>query len=139
MSQKLESVIAVIRHRYWQELIPCCRPRRARCYCAAAEVVTCPGRNSLCQYAAVPDRHGSLRRRAYLSRKLNSLGHDARLLPAKYVRPIECLICAVVDFKNAVQAAHGYRNGPSTRSSDRQFTGASQRPQQRRPLKLSRG
>ena len=23
-----------------------------------------PGRNSLCQYAAVPDRHGNLRRRA---------------------------------------------------------------------------
>ena len=27
----------------------------------------------------------------HLSRKLNSLGHDARLMPAKYVRPYPCL------------------------------------------------
>jgi transposase len=39
-------------------------------------------------HAALPDRHGGLRRRTHhLSRKLTSLGHDARLMPAKYVRP----------------------------------------------------
>ena len=104
------------RHRYWQELVPRCRPRCARRDRAAAEVVAWPSRNSLRQYAALPDRHGSLRRRASSEPQTRSLGHDARLMPAKYVRPID-VICAVVDFKNAVQAVHGYRNGPSTRSS----------------------
>ena len=41
--------------------------------------------NTACQPAAVPDRHGGLRRRAYLSRKLQMLGHDAR--PDAGVRP----------------------------------------------------
>src|SRR5438552_2453965 len=41
-----------------------------------------------CQPATVPHRHGGLRRRAYLSRKLTALEHDARLMPAKYVRLI---------------------------------------------------
>jgi Transposase len=44
-----------------------------------------PGRSPTCQYAALPDRHGGLRRCA--SSQLKSLGHDARLMPAKYVRP----------------------------------------------------
>jgi hypothetical protein len=31
----------------------------------------------------VPNRHGGLRRAHHLSRKLQMLGHDARLMPAK--------------------------------------------------------
>ena len=42
---------------------------------------------TICQYAAVPSRHGGLWRRTSLSRKLKAFGHDARLMPAKYVRP----------------------------------------------------
>jgi transposase len=34
----------------------------------------------------VPDRHGCVGAQ-HRSRKLNGLGHDARLMPAKYVRP----------------------------------------------------
>ena len=33
------------------------------------------------------DRQGRLRRSPSLSRRLYSLGHDARLMPAKYVKP----------------------------------------------------
>ena len=33
-------------------------------HCAASEVVAWPGGSTLCQHAAVPDRHGGLRRRA---------------------------------------------------------------------------
>ena len=35
----------------------------------------------------MPHRHGGLHRGASLSRKLQALGHDARLMPAKYVPP----------------------------------------------------
>ena len=53
-----------------------------------AEVVTWPGRSTLCQHArpclvgmeACVGAH-------HVSCKLNSFGHDARLMPAKYVRP----------------------------------------------------
>src|SRR5258708_901322 len=58
------------RHRYRQELVPHRWPRSARCHRAAAEVVAWPG---------VGAHH--------LSRTLKALGHDARLMPAKYVRP----------------------------------------------------
>ena len=51
--------------------------------CIASEMVAWPGRGPLSQYAAVPDRHGSLRRRA----SSQSQGHDARLIPTRYVRP----------------------------------------------------
>jgi hypothetical protein len=50
-------------------------------------MIAWPGPSPLCQYALALDRHGSLRRRHYLSRKLRAQGHDARLMPAKYVRP----------------------------------------------------
>ena len=50
-------------------------------------VVTWPGRGPLCQATAVPDRYGSLRRRPSSQSQLRALGHDARLMPAKYVRP----------------------------------------------------
>src|SRR5207249_11561877 len=59
-------------------------PRRNR---AAAEVVTWPSANTIREHATVPDRDGSLCRAHHLSRKLKGLGHDARLMPAKYVRP----------------------------------------------------
>ena len=39
------------------------------------------------QYTALPDRHGSLCRRASPEPQTRSLGRDARLMPAKYVRP----------------------------------------------------
>ena len=58
------------RHRYRQELVPCRGPRSARCHCAASEVVAWPGGSTACQYAAVPDRHGGLRRRASSQPKL---------------------------------------------------------------------
>jgi hypothetical protein len=35
----------------------------------------------------VPDRHGACVGAHHLSRKLKALGHDALLMPAKYVRP----------------------------------------------------
>jgi len=38
--------------------------------------------------AALPDRHGSLRRRTSPEPQARIAGHDARLMPAKYVRPI---------------------------------------------------
>ena len=38
------------------------------------------------QYAALPDRHGGRVGAHHLSRRLRLLGHDARLMPAKYVR-----------------------------------------------------
>ena len=56
-------------------------------HCAASEVVARPGGSAVCQHASVPDRHGGLRWAHHLSRKLIALGHDARLMPAKYVRP----------------------------------------------------
>ena len=46
----------------------------AWCYRAAAEVVARPSRSTLCQHAAMPGRHGSLRRRTSSQRKLNSPG-----------------------------------------------------------------
>jgi transposase len=47
----------------------------------AAEVVPWPGGGAPCQYAALACVG------AYLSRRLRLLGHNARLMPAKYVRP----------------------------------------------------
>src|SRR6266567_2793842 len=73
--------------RYRQELVPRCGPRSARRHRAAAEMVTRPGGITVCQHAALPDRDGGLRRAHHLSRQLKGLGHDARLMPAKYVRP----------------------------------------------------
>src|SRR5258706_10306835 len=74
------------RHRYRQELVPHCRPESARCHRTATEVVAWPsgGPANLppCRIgmeACVGAHH--------LSRTLKALGHDARLMPAKYVRP----------------------------------------------------
>src|SRR6185503_126615 len=75
------------RDRYRQELVPRRGPRCARRHRAAAKVVAWPSGSAARQYTALPDRYGSLRRRTSLGRKLASLGHDARLMPAKYVRP----------------------------------------------------
>src|SRR5882724_401448 len=68
------------RHRYRQELVPRRGPRCARRHRAAAKMVAWPSGSAARQYTALPDRH-------HLSRKLASHGHDARLMPAKYVRP----------------------------------------------------
>src|ERR1700682_2970946 len=76
------------RHRYRQELVPHRWPESARCHRAAAEVVARPGGNAALQPAAVLDRYGGLRRRASSqSQAPNAWRHDARLMPAKYVRP----------------------------------------------------
>src|SRR5229473_5622649 len=75
------------RHRYRQELVPHRWPESARCHRAAAEVVAWPGGGPARQSAAVSDRHGACVGAHHLSRKLKALGHDARLMPAKYVRP----------------------------------------------------
>jgi len=45
------------------------------------------GGSTICEHAFVPDRHGSLRWRALSQSRLKALGHDARLMPARYVRP----------------------------------------------------
>ncbi|TFV36168.1 IS110 family transposase [Bradyrhizobium niftali] len=51
------------RHRYRQKLVPRRGPRYARHHRAAAKVVAWPGGGAARQTAALPDRHGSLRRR----------------------------------------------------------------------------
>ena len=73
------------RHR--QKLLPRCRSGRTRADCVAAKMVTSLGRGPVCQYAILSDRLGGLRRGHHLSRRLKALGHDARLMPARYVRP----------------------------------------------------
>src|SRR5437588_10094255 len=50
-------------------------------------MVAQPGGGTACQHTAVPNRHGACVGAHHLSRKLNALGHDARLMPARYVRP----------------------------------------------------
>src|ERR1700731_942323 len=73
-------------HRYWQEFVPRCRPSisAARSCCdrsGHAARSKCGSRTYLLigMEACVGAHH--------LSRKLQSHGHDARLMPAKYVRP----------------------------------------------------
>ena len=39
------------------------------------------------EHVTLLDRHGGLRRAPHLSHRLHLLGHDARLMPAKYVKP----------------------------------------------------
>jgi len=51
----------------------------------APEVDAGPDRGPAGEHAALPDRYGGGAH--HLSRELQSLGHDARLMPAKYVRP----------------------------------------------------
>jgi hypothetical protein len=50
-------------HRYRQELVPRRGPRCVRRHRAAAKVVAWPSGSAARQYTALPDRHGSLRRR----------------------------------------------------------------------------
>jgi transposase len=58
----------------------------ARRHRAAAKVVAWPSGSAARHYTALPDRHGSLRRRTSPEPQTR-IGHDARLTPAKYVRP----------------------------------------------------
>src|SRR5271170_5183918 len=74
------------RHRYRQELIPRCWPRSARRDCAGSEVVAWPGGSTICQPPCLIGMEACVGAH-HLSRKLKELGHDARLMPAKYVRP----------------------------------------------------
>ena len=71
MSQTPNTAIAVI----GIDIGPRCGPRCARRHRTAAKMVAWPGGSAACVGAH------------HLSRKLASLGHDARLMPAKYVRP----------------------------------------------------
>jgi len=64
MPQTLNTSIARGRHCYRQELISRGGPRPARSHRAATEVVAWPGRSPARQSAAMPDRHGGLRRSA---------------------------------------------------------------------------
>ena len=64
MSEKLNSAIAVVGIDIGKNSFHVVGLDRARCDCAAAEVVAWPGGSTLCQHATVPDRHGGLRRRA---------------------------------------------------------------------------
>src|SRR3984957_17554946 len=54
---------------------------------AASEVVAWPGRSAAGEYVAVQIGMEACVGAHYLSRKLKALCHDARLMPAKYVRP----------------------------------------------------
>src|SRR4029453_5150557 len=75
------------RHRYRQELIPHRWPESARCHRAAAEVVARPGGGPARQSAAVSVGMEACVGAHPLSPPLQARGHDARLMPAKYVRP----------------------------------------------------
>src|SRR6202011_2579733 len=50
-------------------------------------MVARPGGSAACQHAALPDRHGSVRRRASSQSQTASAWPRLRLMPAKYVRP----------------------------------------------------
>src|SRR3981189_1472343 len=75
------------RHRYRQELVPRRGPRCARRHRAAAKVVAWPGGSAARPYPPCLIGMEACVGAHHLSRKLASLGHDARLMPAKYVRP----------------------------------------------------
>ncbi len=88
MSQTLNTAIAVIGIDIGKELVPHRWPRCARGDRAAAEVVAWPGRGAVrqtCRRASSAWKPVSARN--HLGRKLRGFGHDARLMPAKYVRP----------------------------------------------------
>src|SRR5262245_47710718 len=75
------------RHRYWQELVPRRRTRSAWCDRASAEMVAWPGGGATCELPPCLIGMEACVGAHHLSRKLQVLGHDARLMPAKYVRP----------------------------------------------------
>src|SRR5436309_11638088 len=75
------------RHRYRQELVPRRGTRCARRHRAAAKVVAWPSGSAARQHTAFLIGMEACVGAHHLSRKLTSLGHDARLMPAKYVRP----------------------------------------------------
>ncbi len=74
-------------HRYWQEFVPRRRPRSTRRNRIEAEVVARPGRSAARGNAACLIGMEACVGAHHLTRKLQALGHDARLMPAKYVRP----------------------------------------------------
>jgi transposase len=87
MSQTLNTSIAVVGIDIGKNSFHLVGPGPARSHRAAAEVVAWPGRSParhlppcLIGMEACVGAH-------HLSRKLQVLGHDARLMPAKYVRP----------------------------------------------------
>src|SRR6516165_10685060 len=71
-------------HRYWQELVPRGGARQAWRNSVAAEVVAWTGRNAARQPAALPDRHGGLRRGASSQPQTSGAWPDARLIPAMF-------------------------------------------------------
>src|SRR6266849_4052712 len=74
-------------HRYRQELVPRRGSRSAGRNRAAPEVLTWPGGNTARKYSASLIGMEACVGAHHLSRRLRMLGHDARLMPAKYVRP----------------------------------------------------
>src|SRR3984893_16921044 len=84
MAEALKNSICFVRrHRRWQEFVPRRGSRWGRRHRAAAEVVAGPGGSTVREYAALSDRDGGLRGRA------SSQPQDARLMPARYVRPYQ--------------------------------------------------
>src|SRR5260221_8979887 len=75
------------RHRYRQELVPHRWPESARCHRAAADVVAWSGGARLANLPPCRIGMEACVGAHHLSRTLKALGHDARLMPAKYVRP----------------------------------------------------
>ena len=87
MSNKSKFACCHDGHRHWQERVPCCRPRPARRDRAAAEVVARPGPSTTCNMPPCLIGMEACVGAHHLNRRLQLQGHDARLMPAKYVRP----------------------------------------------------
>ena len=76
MSQKLNSAIAVIGIDIGKNSFHVVGQNKRGADRAAAEMVAGPGRSAACQRAALPNRHGGLRRRSVAScrRLVTTLG-----------------------------------------------------------------
>jgi len=82
---------------------------------ALRQMVAWPVGIPICQRAALPHRHGGLRRRRahHVNRRFRALGHDARLTPPKYVRPYSEE--QNNDFRDAQAIAEGVQRPTSRR------------------------
>src|SRR5258707_13396659 len=75
------------RRRSWQEYLSYLRYERQRNDPSARKIDARRAAETLGKYSALPHRHGGVRRIPSHGRQLTALGHDVRLMPAKYVKP----------------------------------------------------
>jgi hypothetical protein len=99
------------RDRYRQELVSCRRSRRPRCDRAAAEVVAWSGPRLANLPPCVIGMDACVGAH-HLARRLQALGHDARLMPAKYVRPYSK--GQKNDFRDAEAIAEAVHSAPAS-------------------------